>query len=262
MWRAHESINAWNCQLKKNLPLLPYCLAQLSTLLPPAWIHYFSSFYHCPCSLSLITITRTLQCPLCWNKRMGFLCCLPTSIVFVLTVDNNLYKGHSSCLWRECLFPTPSSFCTMFFKVLRPKAKEVWVDRGLRSPASLPPALNWLLRTGTRLPFRLKTEVTVDGSSQPTSVRVPKPSHSGGISLFKQILAIILISSCSFLLFSGGRRRQQIWKASIAIFSFCSKPDSKKKFRLLVPSPLDWASFLTVLQLKLYKMFSHIQLSW
>lgn len=197
---------------------------------------------------------------------MGFLRCLPTFVVFVLTAGNNLYSvskdtaavsGGTVC---SLLSPPPSSLCTMFSKVLRLKAKEVWVDRGLRSQASLPPALNWLLRTGTRLPFRLKTGVTVDGKSPPTSVRVPKPSHSGGISLFKQILAIILISSCSFLLFSGGRRRQQIWKASIAIFSFCSKPDSKKKFHLLVPNPLDWASFLTFLQLKLYKMFSHIQL--
>lgn len=262
MWRAHESINAWNCQLKKKSPSppilsstakysAPACLNPLLQQLLPLPVFSLTYYNNKDSSMSPVL-----------EQENGFPMLPSHFIVFVLTVDNNLYKGHSSCLWRECLFPTPSSFCTMFFKVLRPKAKEVWVDRGLRSPASLPPALNWLLRTGTRLPFRLKTEVTVDGSSQPTSVRVPKPSHSGGISLFKQILAIILISSCSFLLFSGGRRRQQIWKASIAIFSFCSKPDSKKKFRLLVPSPLDWASFLTVLQLKLYKMFSHIQLSW
>lgn len=69
----------------------------------------------------------------------------------------------------------------------------------------------------------------LDIKSQPTSVLVPMPSQSGGISLFKQILAIILINNCNFLLFSGGRRRQQIWNASMAIFSFCNKPDLKKK---------------------------------
>lgn len=77
---------------------------------------------------------------------MGLLRCLPTFVVFVLMAGNNLYNvskdtaavsGGSAC----SLLP-PTSLCTMFSKVLRLKAKEVWVDRGLRFQASLPPALN------------------------------------------------------------------------------------------------------------------------
>lgn len=113
----------------------PVCLNPLLQLLLPLPV----------LSLSLVTITRTPQCPLCWNKRMGFLCCLPTFVVFVLTPGNNLYnvtRTQQLSLEGVSVPYSPSSLYTMFSKVLRLKAKEIWVDRGLHSQASLPPALN------------------------------------------------------------------------------------------------------------------------
>lgn len=85
-----------------------------------------------------------------------------------------------------------------------------------------------------------------DVRTQPTSVRVPRPSQSGGISLFEQILVIILINSCNFLLFSGGRRRQQIWNASMAIFSFCNKPDLERKFLLYKNLYPNWLYYVHI----------------
>lgn len=93
MWRAHESINAWNCQLKKKSPSPPILSSTAKYSAPACLNPLLQLLLPLPMlSLSLITVTRTPQCPLCWNKRMGFLCCLPTFIVFVLMVDNNLYN--------------------------------------------------------------------------------------------------------------------------------------------------------------------------
>lgn len=108
--------------------------------------------------------------------------------------------------------PTHSLLFIMFFKSLRPKAQyqSGWIPShgSLSGPALYLPLVAKLVNF-TQVNFNPQTPVLVDVRNQPTSVRVPKPSHSGGISLFKQILAIILINSCNFLLFSGGRRRQQ-----------------------------------------------------
>lgn len=107
---------------------------------------------------------------------------------------------------------------------------EQFPSHGSLSKPVLAPFLGCQASKLTQLNRIPKIQVKLDVRDQPTSVRVPKPSHRGGISLFRQILVIILIKSCNFLLFSGGRRRQHIWKASIAIFSFCNKPIKKKKF--------------------------------
>jgi len=65
-----------------------------------------------------------------------------------------------------------------------------------------------------------------------TKVLVLTDSERGGRSLFKLILAIILTNSCSLFRFSGGSRRQDIWRASMALLCFCSRPGLYKIRRL------------------------------
>ncbi|KAG8131081.1 hypothetical protein E2320_017677 [Naja naja] len=50
-----------------------------------------------------------------------------------------------------------------------------------------------------------------------TIALVPSESERGGRSLFDWILAIRVINNCSFRRFAGGRRRQEICKASATI---------------------------------------------
>lgn len=164
-------------------------------------------------SLLLVIVTKALQPFLTWRRK----CLLATTYFFLSILPSLCANSRQDAADISPLRVYPSSLFPFHSVLQDTKTKStiaVWVDS---KPQLYKQDCHVLylplvakLINFTQVNFIPKNQVMLELRIQPTSVRVPKPSQSGGISLFKQILAIILINSCNFLLFSGGRRRQQI----------------------------------------------------